>query len=66
MRLVIVIDNCFSSPDGEMETSTQSVIPAGSDKFFTIDESYCPTAQNHPLDFDPIIQQTILYYIENV
>jgi hypothetical protein len=38
----------------------------GSDDFFTIDESYCPTVQKHPLNFDHIIRQTLWYYIENV
>jgi hypothetical protein len=54
------------SPDGRMQTSTQSIPADGSDKFFTIDESYCPTMQNHPLIFDDVIQKTIWYYVENV
>ncbi len=49
-----------------MQTSTQSTLPDGSDKFFTIDESYCPTMQNHPLIFDDVIQKTIYHYVENV
>jgi hypothetical protein len=49
-----------------MHGSTQSILPDGSDKFFTIDESYCPTMQNHPLIFDDVIRKTILYYVENV
>lgn len=49
-----------------MQASTESSLPDGSDKFFTIDESYCPTMQNHPLVFDDIIRKTILYYVENV
>lgn len=54
------------SLDGEMQVSTQSILPDGSDKFFTIDESYCPSMQNHQLSFDPIIQKTIYHYIETV
>ena len=54
------------SPDGNMQGSTQSILPDGSDKFFTIDESYCPTMQNHPLIFDDVIRRTIWYYVENV
>jgi hypothetical protein len=57
--------NIFS-PDGNMQGSTQSILPDGSDKFFTIDESYCPTMQNHPLIFDDVIRKTIWYYVENV
>jgi hypothetical protein len=49
-----------------MNVSTQSLLPDGSDKFFTIDESYCPTMQNHPLIFDDVIRKTIYYYVENV
>lgn len=49
-----------------METSTRSLNPDGSDKFFTIDESYCPTMQNFPLNFDDIIRQTLWYYVEKV
>jgi hypothetical protein len=49
-----------------MQASTQSIPPDGSDKFFTIDESYCPTMQNHPLNFDDVIRKTIWYYVENV
>ena len=60
------IDGENSSPDGDMQVSTESSLPDGSDKFFTIDESYCPTVQNHPLIFDDIIQKTICYYVENV
>jgi hypothetical protein len=56
----------FSRPDGNMHASTHSNLPDGSDKFFTIDESYCPTIQNHPLNFDDVIRKTILYYVENV
>lgn len=56
----------FFSPDGEMQESTASSLPDSSDKFFTIDESYCPTTQNHPLIFDDIIRKTIYYYVENV
>ncbi|CAF0800167.1 unnamed protein product [Rotaria sordida] len=55
----------YDSPDGHMQTSTQSILPDGSDKFFTIDESYCPTMQNHPLIFDDVLRKTIQYYIEN-
>jgi len=57
--------NGYDSPDGNMQTSTQSILPDGSDKFFTIDESYCPTMQNHPLIFDDVIRKTIRYYVEN-
>jgi hypothetical protein len=49
-----------------MPESIQPILPDGSDKFFTIDESYCPTMQNHPLIFDDVIRQTIWYYVENV
>lgn len=49
-----------------MQTSTHSIIPDGSDKFFTIDESYCPTLQKFPFNFDDIIRQTLWYYVENV
>ncbi|CAF4517395.1 unnamed protein product [Rotaria sp. Silwood1] len=55
----------YDSPDGHMQTSTQSILPEGSDKFFTIDESYCPTMQNHPLIFDDVLRKTIQYYVEN-
>jgi hypothetical protein len=54
------------SPDGNMHASTHSMAPDGSDKFFTIDESYCPTVQHHPLIFDDVIRKTIYYYVENV
>ncbi len=56
----------YFRPDGNMHKSTQSIFPDGSDKFFTIDESYCPTMQNHPLIFDEVIQKTIWHYVENV
>lgn len=49
-----------------MNGSTQSIFPEGSDKFFTIDESYCPTMQYHPLIFDKVIRETIWHYVENV
>jgi hypothetical protein len=49
-----------------MQTSIHSIIPDGSDKFFTIDEGYCPTMQNHRINFDDIIRQTLWYYVENV
>ncbi len=49
-----------------MQTSIHSIIPDGSDKFFTIDESYCPTMQYNPLNFDDIIRQTLWFYVENV
>jgi hypothetical protein len=49
-----------------MPESIQPILPDGSDKFFTIDESYCPTMQNHPLTFDDVIRKTIWYYVENV
>jgi hypothetical protein len=54
------------STDDNMQTSIHSIIPDGSDKFFTIDESYCPTMQNYPLNFDDIIRQTLWHYVENV
>jgi hypothetical protein len=54
------------SNNGEMQTSIHSIIPDGSDKFFTIDEGYCPTMQNHRVNFDDIIRQTLWYYVENV
>lgn len=57
--------NEYDSPDGNMRGSTNSILPDGSDNFFTIDESYCPTMQNHPLIFDDIIRKTIWYYVEN-
>ena len=49
-----------------MQNSTQSIPHDGTDKFFTIDESYCPTMQNHPLNFDNVIRSTLWYYVENV
>lgn len=49
-----------------MQTSTHSIIPDGSDKFFTINEHYCPIIQHIQLNFDQILRQTILYYIEHV
>ncbi|CAF4593790.1 unnamed protein product [Rotaria socialis] len=55
----------YDCPDGHMQSSTHSLLPDGSDKFFTIDESYCPTMQNHPLVFDDILRKTIQYYVEN-
>jgi hypothetical protein len=55
-----------SSPDDDMQASIQSILPDGSDKFFTIDESYCPSMQNHPLNFDQVIRKTLWYYIETV
>ena len=54
------------SVNTDMQASTQSVLPDGSDKFFTIDESYVPSMQNHPLNFDPIIQKSLWHYIETV
>ena len=54
------------SRDGPMETSTQSLVLDGPDKFFTIDESYCPSMQNYPLNFDDVFKNTVVYYIENV
>jgi hypothetical protein len=56
----------FFRPDGNMQTSTHSIISNGSDKFFTIDESYCPAMVNYPLNFDEIIRETLWYYVENV
>lgn len=64
-KFYFVISVLFSA-DGHMQTSTHSALPDGSDKFFTIDESYCPTTQNHPLLFDNVVKTTILHYIENV
>ncbi|CAF2622572.1 unnamed protein product [Rotaria sp. Silwood2] len=55
----------YDGPESHMQISTQSIIPDGSDKFFTIDESYCPTMQNHPLIFDDVLRKTIQYYVEN-
>jgi hypothetical protein len=55
-----------TSLDGEVQVSLQSAHADGSDKFFTIDESYCPTMQNHSLHFDQVIRETLIYYIENV
>ena len=49
-----------------MQTSSHSIIPDGSDKFFTINETYCPTMQHTRLNFDQIFRQTIFYYIEHV
>ncbi len=54
------------SDNSNMQTSIHSIIPDGSDKFFTIDESYCPTIQHDPLNFDDILRQTLWYYVENV
>lgn len=54
----------YDDVEGDMQASTQSVLPDGSDKFFTIDESYCPSMQNHSMNFDPIIQKTLWHYIE--
>ncbi len=59
-----VID--WFSDNSNMQTSIHSIIPDGSEKFFTIDESYCPTMQRVPLNFDEIIRQTLWYYVENV
>jgi hypothetical protein len=61
-----LIFNQLFSIDGDMQTSIHSIIPDGSDKFFTIDESYCPTMQNYPINFDDITRETLWYYIENV
>ncbi|CAF3649066.1 unnamed protein product [Adineta steineri] len=55
----------FDSPDSAMPEPMPHMLTDDSDKFFTIDESYCPTMQNHPLIFDDVIKQTILYYVEN-
>ncbi len=54
------------SVDGDIEISRHSFIPDSSDKFFTINENYCPTVQNYPLNYDDIIRQTLWYYVENV
>ena len=43
-----------------------SMILDGSDKFFTIDENYCPTMQHPKLNFEEILRQTLFYYVENV
>ncbi|UJR22007.1 hypothetical protein I4U23_025074 [Adineta vaga] len=58
-------DEEFEDIDSIMETSIHSIIPNGSDNFFTIGESYCPTIQKHVLNFDEIVRQTLWYYIEN-
>jgi hypothetical protein len=59
--------HCFlNRHDAAMQESGQALLADGSDNFFTIDESYCPTTQNHPLVFDDVIRNTIWYYIENV
>ncbi|CAF1355417.1 unnamed protein product [Adineta steineri] len=52
--------------DNNMQVSTYSINPDGSDEFLTIDDSYSLTIQNQPLNFDQIIGQTLWYYIENV
>ncbi|CAF1271892.1 unnamed protein product [Adineta ricciae] len=57
--------NDFDGHDSVMQESMPVMLPDGSDNFFTIDESYCPTMQNHPLVFDDIIRETIWYYVEN-
>lgn len=49
-----------------MQEATQALLSDGTDNFFTIDESYCPTTQNHPLVFDDVIRNAIWYYVENV
>ena len=49
-----------------MQTSMHSMIVDGSDKFFTIDEDYCPTMQHRRLNFEKILHQTLSYYVENV
>ncbi|CAF1384306.1 unnamed protein product [Adineta steineri] len=51
--------------DNNMQVSTYSINPDGSDEFLTIDDSYSLTIQNQPLNFDQIIGQTLWYYIEN-
>ncbi len=61
-----LIKRIIFSNDDNMQTSIHSTIPDGSDKFFTIDESYCPKIQNYSLNFDDIIRQTLWYYVENV
>lgn len=70
MKFVLLFINLnttfICSPEHELHVSTNSVVPEGSDKFFTIDESYSPTAQNHTLVFDDVLRKTVLYYIENV
>ncbi|CAF3620544.1 unnamed protein product [Rotaria sp. Silwood1] len=57
--------NEYNSTAGNMQTSMHSTVPDDSEKFFTIDESYCPTIQKHSLNFDDIIRQTLWYYIDN-
>lgn len=62
MYVIIVL----CRPDGHLRTASEPTLSDSADKFFTIDESYCPTMQNHPLVFDDICRKTIHYYIENV
>ena len=66
LLIIDLIKRIIFSTDGNMQTSIHSIIPDGSDNFFTIDESYCPKIQNYPLNFDDIIRQTLWYYVENV
>jgi len=48
------------------QTSIHSTTTDCCEQFFTINETYTPITQNHGINFDEIIRETLFYYIENV